>query len=235
MPNALLSIDNSLGYVIASKMDSLFQLQGDRVGGIERFLNDIEKTASDPGSVQLFRAQYYARQSSAGPEADRSSMAAKARASLDAFASAKRGDASRHALAFAAALLFVLLACAPAARGAGASKDPLERFNRATFAFNDLLDRMVARPAARAYKRAVPEPVRHSVSNFVANLAYPTVAVNSALQGKLRDAGSDTARFLVNTVLGIGGLFDPASHMGLAAHDEDFGQTLGAWGVPAGP
>src|SRR5882724_5409522 len=137
--------------------------------------------------------------------------------------------------AFAAALLFVLLACAPAARGAGASKDPLERFNRATFAFNDLLDRMVARPAARAYKRAVPEPVRHSVSNFVANLAYPTVAVNSALQGKLRDAGSDTARFLVNTVLGIGGLFDPASHMGLAAHDEDFGQTLGAWGVPAGP
>jgi tetratricopeptide (TPR) repeat protein len=103
MPNALLSIDNSLGYVIGSKMGSLFQLKGDRVGGIERFLNDIEKTASDPGSVQLFRAQYYARQSSAGPEADRSSMAAKARASLDALASANRGDASRHALAFAAA------------------------------------------------------------------------------------------------------------------------------------
>jgi tetratricopeptide (TPR) repeat protein len=103
MPGALLSIDNSLGYVIASKMGNLLQLKGDRVGGIERFLNELEKTASDPASVQLFSAQYYARQSSAGPEADRPSMAAKARASLDALALANRGDASRHALAFAAA------------------------------------------------------------------------------------------------------------------------------------
>ncbi|HSE38392.1 MAG TPA: hypothetical protein VLG74_13895, partial [Blastocatellia bacterium] len=103
MPNALLSIDNSLGYVIASKMGNLFQLKGDRVGGIERFLDDLETTASDPGSVQLFRAQYYARQSIAGPEADRASMAAKARAALTTLVSANRGYASRHALAFAAA------------------------------------------------------------------------------------------------------------------------------------
>ena len=103
MPNALLSTDNSLGYVIVSKMGNLFELRGDRVGGIERFLDDLEKTASDPAWVQLFRAQYYARQSSAGPEADRASMAAKARAALATLVSANRGDASRRALAFAAA------------------------------------------------------------------------------------------------------------------------------------
>ncbi len=103
MPNALLSIDNSLGYVIASKMGNLFQLKGDRIGGLERFLDDLEKTASDPASVQLFRAQYYARESSAGPEADRAAMASKARATLTKLVSANRGDASRHALAFAAA------------------------------------------------------------------------------------------------------------------------------------
>jgi tetratricopeptide (TPR) repeat protein len=103
IPNALLSFDNSLGYVIASKMGNLFELKGDRVGGIERFLDDLEKTASDPASVQLFRAQYYARQSSAGPEADRALMAAKARATLSTLVSANRGDASRRALAFAAA------------------------------------------------------------------------------------------------------------------------------------
>jgi tetratricopeptide (TPR) repeat protein len=103
MPNALLSLENSLGYVIVSKLGNLFELKGDRVGGIERFLDDLEKTASDPASVQLFRAQYYARQSSAGPEADRPAMAAKTRATLTALVSANRGDASRHALAFAAA------------------------------------------------------------------------------------------------------------------------------------
>ncbi len=103
MPNALLSLDNSLGYVIASKMGNLFQLKGDRVGGIERFLDDLEKTASDPASVQLFRAKYYAHQSSAGPEANRASMAAKAGTALTTLVSANRGDASRHALAFAAA------------------------------------------------------------------------------------------------------------------------------------
>src|SRR5689334_3595335 len=104
MPDALLSIENSLGYVIASRMGNLFELKGDRVGGLERFLDDLEKTAADPASVQLFRAQYYARQSSVGPEANRASMAAKARAALTTLLSENRGgDASRHALAFAAA------------------------------------------------------------------------------------------------------------------------------------
>lgn len=102
MPNALLSLENSLGYVIASKMGHLYELKGDRVRGIERFLDDLEKTASDPASVQLFRAQYYARLSSAGPEADRASMVAKTRATLTTVVSANRGNASRRALAFAA-------------------------------------------------------------------------------------------------------------------------------------
>ncbi len=103
MASALGSLDNSLGYVVGTKMADLFQLKGDRVGGVERFLDSLEKTASDPGMVQFFRAQYYARQSTAGPEADREKMAAKARASLTALLSANRGTASRYALAFAAA------------------------------------------------------------------------------------------------------------------------------------
>ena len=113
--------------------------------------------------------------------------------------------------------------------------DPLERLNRATFAFNDALDRMLARPAAKAYRAVVPAPARQAVGNFVANLEYPTVIVNDALQAKFKDAGTDTVRFLANSVIGLGGLFDPATHFGLAIHDEDFGQTLGRWGVPPGP
>jgi TolA-binding protein len=103
MANALGSLENSLGYVIASKMGDLFELKGDRIGGIERFLDSLEKTAPDPAQVQLFRAQYYARQSSAGPEANREQMAAKAHGSLTALVLANRGTASRQALAFAAA------------------------------------------------------------------------------------------------------------------------------------
>ncbi len=134
-----------------------------------------------------------------------------------------------------ATLALALTLALPASAADAPKNDPFERLNRATYAFNDALDRMLARPAARAYKRAVPAQARKAVSNFLANLSYPTVIVNDALQGKLRDAGSDTLRFLTNTTIGIGGLFDPASHFGLAAHDEDFGQTLGVWGVPAGP
>jgi len=103
MPNELLSLDNGLGYVVGSKLGNLFELKGDRPGGIERTLDDLEKAAPDPGAVQLFRALYYARQSSAGPEADRAAMAVKARAALAALAAAKRGTASRLALAYAAA------------------------------------------------------------------------------------------------------------------------------------
>ena len=103
IPNGLVALDNSLGYVIVSKMGDLFELKGDRVGGIERTFDDLEKAAPDPGMVQLLRALYYARQSTAGPETDRATMTAKARAALAALAAAKRGAASRLALANAAA------------------------------------------------------------------------------------------------------------------------------------
>ena len=143
-----------------------------------------------------------------------------------------RARRARHGLAVA-----ILLAVLPAAPAAAAAKpnDPLEKLNRATYAFNDAFDRMLARPAARAYKAAVPVPARNAVSNFFGNLYYPVVIINQALQGKLKTAGSDTARFIVNSVVGIGGFLDPATRWGFASHDEDFGQTLGWWGVPAGP
>ncbi len=122
-----------------------------------------------------------------------------------------------------------------AAAPAGTPGDPLEKLNRATYAFNEALDRMLARPAARAYVAVVPSPVRKAVSNFASNLTYPAVVVNDALQGKVKDAGSDVMRLLINTTLGIGGLADPATRFGFQSHDEDFGQTLGHWGVPPGP
>ena len=133
-------------------------------------------------------------------------------------------------------LLGAALLAAPAlAADPKKPNDPLERLNRATYAFNDAIDRMLARPLARGYKTVTPTPVRGAVSNFLGNLYYPTTALNQFLQGKIGLGFSDSARFVVNSTIGIGGFFDPATHMGLAAHDEDFGQTLGAWGVPPGP
>ena len=134
-----------------------------------------------------------------------------------------------------AAALGALLLAQAAAATAGTPGDPLEKLNRATYAFNDALDRMLARPAARGYVAVVPQPVRKAISNFAANLTYPAVIVNDALQGKVKDAGSDVMRLVINTTLGIGGLADPATRIGFQSHDEDFGQTLGHWGVPAGP
>jgi phospholipid-binding lipoprotein MlaA len=114
-------------------------------------------------------------------------------------------------------------------------RDPWERFNRATFKFNDALDRAVLRPTARAYVKVTPRVVRTGVSNFFSNLETTTTLVNDVLQGKMRAAGHDTARFLMNTTLGLGGLFDPATASGIDKNDEDFGQTLGKWGMSSGP
>lgn len=115
------------------------------------------------------------------------------------------------------------------------AQDPWEPVNRAIFSFNDTVDRFTLKPLAQAYDRFVPEPVSNSVSNVFSNLGEPRNLVNDALQGKFRDAGIDTARFLLNTTMGVLGVFDVATHMGLQRNDEDFGQTLGAWGVPSGP
>lgn len=130
----------------------------------------------------------------------------------------------------------LLTACASLPAGAQRDpRDPMERTNRAIYRFNDALDRNVARPVARAYVKATPAPVRSGVSNFFRNLTYPTVIVNELLQGKVATMFVATARLVVNSTIGIGGLFDPASQLGIPAHDEDFGQTLAVWGVPSGP
>jgi phospholipid-binding lipoprotein MlaA len=100
---------------------------------------------------------------------------------------------------------------------------------------NDTLDRSVARPVARGYVKVVPSPIRNRIGNFFTNLGYPTTVVNSLLQGKFAQFGNDLGRLVVNTTIGIGGLFDPATRMGLKMNDEDLGQTLGKWGVGAGP
>ena len=146
--------------------------------------------------------------------------------------------AHRPARAAAACTLALLAAAAPAlalAAEEARNRDPFEKVNRATYAFNDALDRMLARPLARAYRNVVPEPARNVVSNFLTNLEYPTTLVNNLLQGKLGAAGTDTLRFVVNSTVGIGGLTDPATRFGIPSYDEDFGQTLGRWGLPSGP
>jgi phospholipid-binding lipoprotein MlaA len=116
-----------------------------------------------------------------------------------------------------------------------APQDPWESWNRGVYKFNDRLDRAVAKPVARAYVRVVPQPMRTGVTNFFSNLETPTVLVNDALQGKLLAAANDLGRFALNTTVGIGGILDPATSAGLARNNEDFGQTLGKWGVHAGP
>jgi phospholipid-binding lipoprotein MlaA len=134
--------------------------------------------------------------------------------------------------------LFVLTSAGCASIPGGKPPDPsdrFERFNRSVYIFNDALDRSVARPVARAYVKVTPRPIRTGVTNFFSNLSSPVTIVNQLLQAKFRGFGTDTARLVVNTTLGIGGLFDPATRMGLQAGDEDFGQTLGHWGMPSGP
>ncbi|TWH99708.1 phospholipid-binding lipoprotein MlaA [Luteimonas cucumeris] len=108
--------------------------------------------------------------------------------------------------------------------------DPWERYNRRMHAFNNQVDRTVAKPLAKAYVAAVPRPVRLGVSNFFNNLGQPVSAVNALLQGKPKQAAQSLGRFVMNSTLGIGGIFDPASDAKIPNKSEDFGQTLGVWG-----
>ncbi|MBB88276.1 MAG: hypothetical protein CMP06_13425 [Xanthomonadales bacterium] len=112
--------------------------------------------------------------------------------------------------------------------------DPLEPVNRGIYKFNDTADTYVLKPVAKGYVAVTPGFVRTGVTNFFGNLTYPLTIVNQFLQGKPADGFSDMGRFLVNSTLGIGGLFDPATPLGLSRHDEDFGQTFGKWGVGNG-
>jgi phospholipid-binding lipoprotein MlaA len=135
----------------------------------------------------------------------------------------------------ALALFALLLSGCATIPGKPDPRDPWERFNRASYKFNDALDRAIAKPAAKGYKRVTPRVVRTGVSNFVSNLGTITTVFNDVLQGKIKQAGHDSGRFLLNSTIGLAGLFDPASAAGLERNDEDFGQTLGKWGVKSGP
>lgn len=114
-------------------------------------------------------------------------------------------------------------------------RDPYESLNRKVFEFNDKLDAHVLKPVAETYQKVVPSMVRTGVSNVLGNLGDVWSAVNQLLQGKPGQAGEMTMRVVTNTFFGIGGLFDQATELGLERHSEDFGQTLGRWGVPPGP
>lgn len=109
-------------------------------------------------------------------------------------------------------------------------EDPWEGFNRRIFAFNDVLDRYALKPVATGYRTVTPDPVQTGVGNFFANLGEVRTAINSLLQGKPSNAGLATSRFLINSTVGVGGLLDYATLMEVTADDEDFGQTLAAWG-----
>ncbi len=113
--------------------------------------------------------------------------------------------------------------------------DPLEPFNRDVDRFNMAVDRAFIEPVSKAYARVTPDPIRASITNFFENLGYLGVIINDLLQAKIVQGGKDAGRFLVNTTLGIGGLFDIASRMNLPPNEEDLGQTLCKWGVPEGP
>jgi phospholipid-binding lipoprotein MlaA len=114
------------------------------------------------------------------------------------------------------------------------NRDPFEGMNRKVMAFNDEADRLILKPLAKGYINITSEPVRRSVSNFYDNFAYPITILNQFLQGKVRLGFRDLGRFVVNTTLGLLGFFDVATKFGLEQHDEDFGQTLGVWGVNSG-
>lgn len=131
----------------------------------------------------------------------------------------------------AAAALALLTGCATTQN----PQDPLEGYNRAVFRFNDAVDRTVLKPTATAYKNVTPSFMQTGVNNFFGNLSDAWSAVNNLLQGKGQAGMGDVTRVAVNSTFGIFGLLDIASEAGIPKHNEDFGQTLGVWGVPSGP
>lgn len=141
-----------------------------------------------------------------------------------------------HGGLWRAGLLLSLAVLTGCATGPNANpKDPLEPFNRGVYQFNDAVDRAVIKPVATVYRDVLPPPVRTGVTNFFANLKDAWSIVNNALQLKGEAAGNSLMRFGVNTFLGLGGVLDIATEMRIERQTEDFGQTLGYWGVGAGP
>jgi phospholipid-binding lipoprotein MlaA len=133
--------------------------------------------------------------------------------------------------------LFALLnACATLPPGATKDpRDPLERINRTTFKFDDVLAHKVALPIARGYQAVTPKVIRRGIANVFENAHTPVVMVNDLLQAKFTAFGQQTGRLVLNSTVGLGGLLDPATQVGLPKDDNDFGRTLGTWGVHPGP
>lgn len=137
---------------------------------------------------------------------------------------------------FSLLLPVLLAACASAPpEYVTQTRDPWEKFNRVTYAFNDKIDKSIARPVARTYTRAVPAHARSGIHNFIQNLGEPVNIANDILQAEGKQSLRDTGRFLINSTFGLLGFFDVAAHVGLPEHNEDLGQTLARWGVPSGP
>ena len=133
-------------------------------------------------------------------------------------------------------MALLLTACASIPPGSTADpRDPFERYNRAMFSFNKTVDDKVLKPVATGYVDVIPDLVRTAIGNFFGNIGDVWTAVNNYLQGKPRDGTNDLARVVLNSTFGIVGLIDVATPAGLVQHEEDFGQTLGVWGVKSGP
>jgi phospholipid-binding lipoprotein MlaA len=141
--------------------------------------------------------------------------------------------------AISVTLGLALAACATGQPGPSddpyAVNDPLESVNRGVFSFNQVVDRNVIKPVAQGYRYALPQEVRDSIRNFFTNLRSPVIMFNDAIQGQGKLAGDTFGRMWLNTILGLGGIFDVASRAGIPFHDADFGQTFGVWGVGPGP
>jgi phospholipid-binding lipoprotein MlaA len=133
------------------------------------------------------------------------------------------------------AALLLAGSLAGCATSGGNPADPLEGVNRAVFAFNDGADKYVFTPVAKGYRFVLPGFLRTGISNFFSNLEDVWVSVNDVLQGKFQQGSEDFVRVIFNSTFGIAGIFDFASDVGMPKHNEDFGQTLGAWGVESGP
>ena len=139
--------------------------------------------------------------------------------------------------AFAVPLTALLLAGCATTPGTDrlAQRDPLEKVNRGIWGFNQAIDKVLLKPVTVGYRAVLPRPVRSGVTHFFSNVSEPWSAMNALLQGSPKRAGRSLKRFVINTTIGIGGLGDPASKMGVKQAPEDFGQTLAKWGVNAGP
>lgn len=132
-------------------------------------------------------------------------------------------------------LIFSLLSGCATVEGPTDPNDPFESYNRSIYDFNEGVDKYVLKPVAKGYDAVTPNFIQKGIGNFFSNLDDVLVTINDLLQFKLTQAASDTGRLIVNTTFGLFGLIDWASDIGLEKHNEDFGQTLGYWGVPSGP